>query len=395
MINVIEGENLSGRSSYMISSAFDDGVYISPQINESLSGLSSNVIQEIFLNSKRDDLLVDFLVSELTLNSNVMSKSTHLLSGGEKAKVAIVCAIALNKKSIYLDCTLEQIEIQSRHKIVQVLDKYFERVYLSDNCFDLHKLIGAFDCIRPAMKKCKEQLRIGRVSSNEVSFDDENSKCMITISSLNYSYPNSHAVFDDFSCELEMGRIYQLCGKNGAGKSTLAKLLTGLVELSIPAIKINGELVDLYSEPGRYVSYHFQDPDAQLFFDKVCDQVSSDSQGVSSVMLEKAFGLSSIINESPFDLPLSVRKRVALASTISLNRPWYIFDEPTLFQDLESIIEIAKIIKLLSASGKGVIVISHSAILSELLKPNIILIEKEVDESFKQRVPEQGGKKEV
>ena len=53
---------------------------------------------------------------------------------------------------------------------------------------------------------------------------------MLKVKNLTYGYRKSATkIFNNFSLELEPGRVYGLLGRNGAGKSTLIYLMTGLL----------------------------------------------------------------------------------------------------------------------------------------------------------------------
>jgi energy-coupling factor transport system ATP-binding protein len=56
----------------------------------------------------------------------------------------------------------------------------------------------------------------------------------------------------------------------------------------------------------------------------------------------------------------TIRKRIALASTICSKAPVLIFDEPTLGQDDEFMKQYADFLQKISNSGKIILLISHS-----------------------------------
>ncbi|MDR1683153.1 MAG: ABC transporter ATP-binding protein [Candidatus Symbiothrix sp.] len=72
---------------------------------------------------------------------------------------------------------------------------------------------------------------------------------MIEIKNVSFRYGKHKPLFDDFSLNIEDGRIVGLLGKNGAGKSTLLRLIAGLLspqkgELLVNAYKPGQRLPD-------------------------------------------------------------------------------------------------------------------------------------------------------
>lgn len=63
---------------------------------------------------------------------------------------------------------------------------------------------------------------------------------MINIQNLSFHYKKKSPLFNNFSLEVESGRIVGLLGKNGAGKSTLLHLISGLIQPKAGKINVNG-----------------------------------------------------------------------------------------------------------------------------------------------------------
>lgn len=70
--------------------------------------------------------------------------------------------------------------------------------------------------------------------------------------------------------------------------------------------------------------------------------------------------IDSLLNEHPYNLSLSTRKIVAIASVIAMGTEVVILDEPTAGQDRKAIDCIARIINHLSQQGQTVITITHN-----------------------------------
>jgi energy-coupling factor transporter ATP-binding protein EcfA2 len=88
------------------------------------------------------------------------------------------------------------------------------------------------------------------------------------------------------------------------------------------------------------------------------------------------FGLQQIISCHPAELPYVMRKRISLAATLAMDRPWYILDEPTLVQDESFVQFLVTLLNSLNSKGKGVIIISHSKRITEQLNCQEMLLNK-------------------
>jgi len=66
-----------------------------------------------------------------------------------------------------------------------------------------------------------------------------------------------------------------------------------------------------------------------------------------------------VLDVNPVELPFVLKKRLGLALANLTARPWIILDEPTIGQDVEARLQIGEILKLLIATQRGLIVISH------------------------------------
>lgn len=84
---------------------------------------------------------------------------------------------------------------------------------------------------------------------------------MIKIEGLTFKYGKRASVFQDFSLEMEAGKIIGLLGKNGTGKSTLLYLLSGLLRPQAGHLYFRGadvqkrlpqSLADMYLVPEEF-----------------------------------------------------------------------------------------------------------------------------------------------
>ena len=190
-----------------------------------------------------------------------------------------------------------------------------------------------------------------------------------SVNDLHFSYTEDHPIFEGFELSLDQ-RPTAIIGQNGAGKTTLVRLLKGLLKPASGTILYKGEDISgrtVASLAGQ-VGYVFQNPDDQIFKYKVIDEVmfgplniGMDKEKAKQKAMEalELTELSAYAEENPYDLELSQRKLVAIASVLAMDTDVIILDEPTIAQDYKGKEIIRKIITSLSEQGKLVLAILH------------------------------------
>lgn len=211
----------------------------------------------------------------------------------------------------------------------------------------------------------------------------------IKVSHLNFSYTPETPILKDISLVLDTTPT-AIIGQNGAGKTTFVKLLKGLLKPSSGNIEVNGQNTkDLtVAELAKDIGLVFQNPNDQIFKNKVLDEILFGplNMGMSEEKAkEKALealalvGLQEQVDENPYDLGLSERKLVAIASILAMDTPIIIFDEPTIAQDYASKEKIKALIRKLREQGKMVLTIIHDMdFVAECFERTIIFAKGEV-----------------
>jgi energy-coupling factor transport system ATP-binding protein len=208
-------------------------------------------------------------------------------------------------------------------------------------------------------------MKFERINSEKLKPHTEESRHRLEISNLSFAYWQNF-IFKGLDMTLESGKVYHLRGKNGAGKSTLSKILAGLIKPKPDSgFVYDGKKTKPYSTPGKLVGYTYQQCDDQLFSRTVATELgltnqNNDTERKYIQSLAETFGLQEILSCHPFELPISMRKRLSIAATLAVDRPFYILDEPTLYLDDQNVTELQKAIIKLSELGKGIVLISHS-----------------------------------
>jgi len=162
---------------------------------------------------------------------------------------------------------------------------------------------------------------------------------VIEINHLSYHYPDGTPALRDIDLEVYEHESVAILGPNGAGKSTLLYHLNGTLmgEGKVTILGLPVEKKNL-KEIRRRVGLVFQSPEDQLFCPTVYDDVAFgplnmglDEESVKH-RVEKALemvGLKGFEGRSAHHLSEGEKKRVALATVLSMDSEILAFDEPT------------------------------------------------------------------
>ncbi|SHF39153.1 energy-coupling factor transport system ATP-binding protein [Seinonella peptonophila] len=192
----------------------------------------------------------------------------------------------------------------------------------------------------------------------------------LEIKDLSFTYPNGWKALNNISIQIDRGERVAIIGQNGAGKTTLAKLMNGLNKPTSGDVTIDGWNTKEYTtaQISRKVGYVFQNPDDQIFHNTVFDEVAFGPKNLGQTEEEihhnvheatKLVEIHDFLKENPYDLPLSIRKFVTVASVIAMNPDVIILDEPTAGQDMKGLTCLASTIAELTKRTKTVITITH------------------------------------
>lgn len=162
---------------------------------------------------------------------------------------------------------------------------------------------------------------------------------VVDIENLSFSYPDGHQGLKDINLAVYPGENLAVIGPNGAGKSTLLLHFNGILHGN-SMVRICGLPVEERNlkEIRRKVGLVFQDPEDQLFSPTVFDDVAFGpiNMGYSELEVKqrvaqalKWMGMDGYEQRSPHHLSVGERKRIAIATVLSLNPQLLVLDEPT------------------------------------------------------------------
>lgn len=192
----------------------------------------------------------------------------------------------------------------------------------------------------------------------------------IDLKDVSFSYPGGFEANKHLTLHIDDGERVAIVGQNGAGKTTAVKLMNGLNKPSEGDVLVDGMNTRGHTtaEVSKVVGYVFQNPDDQIFNQTVGDEIRympnyyGLSEGETKMRVDEAVELTGVgeyMDVNPLDIPLSIRKFVAIAAILVTEPKYLILDEPTAGQDLKGTQTLERLMDYLGKKGMGVITITH------------------------------------
>ena len=236
-------------------------------------------------------------------------------------------------------------------------------VHLSPSMHPAH--IGTLQLSREDRIKVRDWF--SHVRPYEKTQDEE---VVLFASRLNFSYSNGCKAIDDVSFVVKRGEMTAIVGRNGAGKSTLCKLICGFEKQQEGRIGvIGGDTADMsIRERAEHVGYVMQNPNQMISKIFIRDEVGlgpmlhGRSEEETEKLVEETLDICDL---GPYiDWPISAlsygqKKRVTIASILSMKPDIIMLDEPTAGQDFRRYTEIMEFLEKLNRAGMTVILITH------------------------------------
>ena len=214
------------------------------------------------------------------------------------------------------------------------------------------------------------------------------------VKDLCYAYDKKYEALDHLTMSVEAGEGLVILGANGSGKSTLLKILDGLYFADQGEVFAFGKpltepafLEDSFNfDFRRRVSLIFQDTDVQLFMPSVWDEVAFaplqlglDNEEVKR-QVEAALEtlqIGKLRDRPPHQLSGGEKRRVALASVLSLSPEVWLLDEPTSGLDPRSQGWLVEFLRGQIKAGKTVITATHDLAIAEQIATRIVVFNED------------------
>jgi len=162
----------------------------------------------------------------------------------------------------------------------------------------------------------------------------------VELEHVHFRYPDGFEALHGVDLRIGAGEKVALVGPNGAGKSTVMLHLNGTLRPVHGSVRVAGMVVgkDTIRRVRSQVGLVFQDPDDQLFSPTVFDDVAFGPlhMGLAAAEVHRrveralaAVGMAGFEHRVPHRMSLGQRKRVALATVLSMDPSILVFDEPS------------------------------------------------------------------
>jgi cobalt/nickel transport system ATP-binding protein len=208
------------------------------------------------------------------------------------------------------------------------------------------------------------------------------------IEAVSFAYEDKNLALDNVCLSVQRGERLAILGSNGSGKSTLLKLLDGLYFPTRGAVKAWGQALteQAFDDEAfnftfrRQVGLVFQDADVQLFSPSVWDEVAFAplQMGLArSEVVERveaaltALRIDKLRDRAPHRLSGGEKRRVALASILSLDPEVWLMDEPTTGLDPRSQAWLVDFIVEQSRLCKTMITATHDLSIVETIADRV------------------------
>jgi cobalt/nickel transport system ATP-binding protein len=208
----------------------------------------------------------------------------------------------------------------------------------------------------------------------------------LVVDDLAFAYPDGHQALFGVDLRLHRGERVALLGPNGAGKTTLVLHLNGILRGGRGRVEVGGLPVEDRNlrEVRRRVGIVFQDPDDQLFMPTVGEDVAFGPRNLGLPEAEvarrvteslAAVDMAGAADRPPHHLSFGQRRRVAVATVLSMQPEVLVLDEPSSNLDPAGRRELAEVLQALPVT---LLMVTHDLPYALQLCPRSVVLDRGV-----------------
>ena len=196
------------------------------------------------------------------------------------------------------------------------------------------------------------------------------------LSGVSHAYRAGAAALAAIDLSIGHGQHVAIVGANGSGKSTLLKMLDGLVfPTSGEIVAFGAPLTEAALEDPAFrrdfrarVGFVFQEADVQLFCSSVLDELAfgplqlglpEDEVRRRVDEVAEHLRIEKLLDRPPYSLSGGEKKRVAIASIVTMQPRVLLLDEPTSALDPRSQVWLLDVLADWKREGRTVVMATH------------------------------------
>jgi len=217
---------------------------------------------------------------------------------------------------------------------------------------------------------------------------------IISLKNIDYSYYGKIPALKNINLSVNKGDMFAIIGLNGSGKSTLLHIINALIFPDSGYVLFDGNPVTEISLKDKSfgiqfrqrMGYIFQHPDIQLFCPTVFDELlfgplqmnlSLDTAKERAEQTLSYLGIGHLRERPVYMLSGGEKKRVAIASVLTMNPDVLLVDEPLSSLDPKTQTFFIELLIELNEAGKTIIFTTHQLDLIEHLQPKVAVLSDE------------------
>src|SRR6266704_1930744 len=317
----------------------------------------------------------------------LQDRITYDLSGGEKQRVALAAVHAIAPEVYLFDHPTSQLDPIGAAEVIAAVRRLAEHhehaiVMVEDKVDELVEHApdrSGGEARRPAHHARGDDGCAPRAPGPGPRGDDRRvtssspAKLAVLAEGLEFEYPAPRRILalKGVALRVPKGEFAAIVGQNGSGKTSLARCISGYLRPTRGTLRVaDTEVWRLRpAQRATRVGYVFQNPDHQLFRERVWDDVAFGLQNLGASPDEIQESVEQVLRRlelwdkrelHPFQLSRGDRQRLAIAAIIVMRPQILIVDEPTTGQDMARSREIMDLLARLNHDqGMTILTITH------------------------------------
>ena len=314
------------------------------------------------IQNERRKIFNDYNIDELKISNKYFDSQSFLTPVRATTRYFIIFLILY----LCLQGKIANVDIGIIYLVVSYIDKFFE---------PLGNMLYHYEDIQ------KGKISMARI--DELMGKDENIENIykgaiaeklygnIKFSNVSFSYVEEKNILENINFSINKGEKIALVGETGAGKTTIINLILGFYKINSGNIMFDGKNIDDISLESLRKNISFIQQNPYVFNDTIKRNIIVNNEsnlsdekiidilklvGLYNKVINFKDGIYECVNDNSFSK--GEKQLLAFARAIAKETSIYVFDEPTSNVDVESEIQLKKVIDNLSKDST-VIIIAH------------------------------------